>query len=110
MFVEEYLQDLRRERFAPHALITYVRRVATRARDGMVANPSAVRSVWTMGLLFFAAAFLAAVEIALHYDRHLAAVFFLQTSLWILPAFAFVSLNIEHLRDRDGYPLSALNV
>jgi len=54
--------------------------------------------------------FLAAVQIALHYDRHLAYDFFLQTSLWILPAFAFVSLNIEHLRDRDGYALSALNL
>ena len=30
--------------------------------------------------------------------------------MWILPAFGFVTLNLEHLRDRDGYPLSALNV
>ncbi|TMQ71298.1 MAG: CDP-alcohol phosphatidyltransferase family protein, partial [Candidatus Eisenbacteria bacterium] len=110
MFVEEYLQDLRRDRFAPRAFARYFRRVAARARDAMVANPGAVRSVWTVGLVFFAAAFLAAMQIALHYDRHLAYDFFLQTSLWILPAFAFVSLNIEHLRDRDGYPLSALNL
>ncbi len=110
MFVEEYLQDLRRERFAPRAFASYVRRVAARARDAMVANPGAVRSVWTVALAFFAVAFLAAVQIALHYDRHLAYDFFLQTAVWILPAFAFVSLNIEHLRDRDGYPLSALNL
>ena len=110
MFVEEYLQDLRRERFSPRAFGVYFRRVAARARDAMVTNPGAVRSVWSMGLAFFAAAFLAAVQIALHYDRHLAYDFFLQTSLWILPAFAFVSLNIEHLRDRDGYALSALNL
>jgi cardiolipin synthase len=110
MFIEEYLEDLRRERFAPRACAVYARRVAARARDAMVANPSAVRSVWSVGLAFFAAAFLAAVEIALHYDRHLAYDFFLQTSLWILPAFAFVSLNIDHLRDRQGYALSALNL
>jgi cardiolipin synthase len=110
MFIEEYLQDLRRERFAPRAFAVYLHRVAARARDAMVANPGAVRSVWSVGLAFFAAAFLAAVEIALRYDRHLAYDFFLQTSLWILPAFTFVSLNIEHLRNRDGYALSSLNV
>lgn len=110
MFIEEYLEDLRRERFSPRALAVYVHRVAARARDAMVANPGAVRSVWTVGLVFFAVAFLAAVQIALRYDRHLAYDFFIQTSLWILPAFAFVSLNIEHLRDRQGFALSALNL
>jgi cardiolipin synthase len=110
MFVEEYLQDLRRDRFAPRALVTYLRRVGARARDAMVANPGAVRSVWMAGLAFFAAAFLAAGAIALNHDRQLANDFFLQTSLWILVAFAFVTLNIEHLRDRDGYALSALNL
>jgi len=110
MFVEEYLQDLRRERFSPPAVVAYLRRVGARARDAMVANPGAVRSVWSVGLGFFAAAFLAAVAIALRYDRHLAYDFFLQTSLWIVPTFAIVSLNLEHLCDRDGYALSALNV
>jgi cardiolipin synthase len=110
MFVEEYLQELRRERFAPRALVAYLRRVGARARDAMVANPSAVRSVWNVGLGFFAVAFLVAVAIALNHDRQLAYDFFLQTALWILPALAFVTLNIEHLRDRDGYALSALNV
>jgi len=109
MFVEEYLQDLRRERFSPRAFGVYVKRIAARSRDAMLANPGAVRSVWGMGLAFFAAAFVAAVQIALRYDRHLAYDFFLQTSLWILPAFAFVSLNVEHLRDREGFALSALN-
>ena len=110
MFVEEHLQELRRRRFAPHAFAAYLRLMAARSRDSMVANPGAVRSVWTVGLLFFAVAFVAAVLIALHYDRELAYDFFLQTALWILPAFALVTLNIEHLRDAQGYPLSAMNL
>jgi cardiolipin synthase len=110
LFVEEYLQDLRNERFAPRALVLYLRRVAARSRDAMVANPGAVRSVWLVGLLFFVGAYLASVQIALRYDRHLAYDFLLQTSLWILPAFAFVSLNVDHLRDRQGFALSGLNV
>lgn len=110
MFVEELLKDLRRDRFSLPAVLLYLRRFGARSRDAMVANPGAVRSVWTVALGFFAAAFLAAVMIALQYDRHLAYDFFLQTALWILPAFGAVTLYIEHLRDRDGYALSALNL
>ena len=80
MFVEEYLQDLRRERFAPRALHRYGRRVIGRVREQIYANPGAVRSIWSVALGFFAAAFLIAVAIALVYDRHLAYDFFVLTS------------------------------
>jgi cardiolipin synthase len=110
VFIEEYLQDLRRDRFALPALLTYARRLAQRVRGDMVANPGAVRSVWSLALLFFTAAFLAAVGLALAHDRHLAYAFFLATSLGIVPAFALVTFFIGELRDRDGYRLSALNV
>ena len=110
MFIEEYLQDLRRDRFAPPALLRYGRQVAARVRDEIVANPGAVRSIWSVALGFFAAAFVIAVGMALVFDRHLAYDFFLQTALWILPTFAFVTLFLELLRDRDGYRLSALNL
>ncbi len=110
MFVEEYLRDLRRDRFAPAALLFYARRVAARVREQIYSNPGAVRSVWSVALGFFAAAFVAAVGMALLYDRHLAYDFFLHTALWIVPTFAFVTLFIELLRDRDGYRLSALNI
>src|SRR5262245_34875901 len=108
MFIEEYLQDLRREHFAPRAIVGYVRRVSARIKEHVYTNPGAVRSIWSVGLGFFAAAFLMGVVLALGYDRRLAYDFFLQTSLWILPAFAFVTLNVELLRDRHGYRLSAL--
>ena len=110
MFLEEYLRELRRERFAPPALARYGARVARRVRDHMDANPSAVRSIWSAALGFFAAAFAAAAAMALAYDRQLAYDFFLQTALWILPAFAFVTLNVGLLRDRAGYRLSGLNL
>jgi len=110
VFVEEYLEDVRRERFAPAALLGYARRVAARTREQIYTNPGAVRSIWSVGLGFFAAAFVAAGIMALAYDRHLAYDFFLQTSLWILPAFAFVTASVGLMRDRDGYSLSALNL
>jgi cardiolipin synthase (CMP-forming) len=110
MFVEEHLEELRRERFAPTAVVCYLQRVARHAREHMVAHPGAIRSVWSLALGFFGAAFLAAAAMALTDDRWLAYEFFLHTSLWILVAFGLVTLYIGLLRDRDGYSLSAINV
>jgi cardiolipin synthase len=110
MFVEEYLRDLRRERFAPGALARYSRSIAARIREDIDAAPSAVRSVWTVALGFFAAAFVAAAGIALAHDRGLASELFLHTSLWVLIAFTVVTLSIGSLRDATGCRISALNV
>jgi cardiolipin synthase (CMP-forming) len=110
VFVEEYLQELRRERFAPAALLRYVRRVAARVREDLDADPGAVRSVWTVALAFFAVAFVASAALAIAFDRHLAYDLFLGTSLWILPAFVLVTLHLGMLRDRDGYRLGSLNL
>lgn len=110
MFVEEYLVDLRRERFAPPAIVHYLRRLGQRARADVLAVPSAVRSVWNVALFYFVATFVAAAAIALWMDRHLAIEFFLQTALWIVLGFGLVTAHIGTLRDRDGYRLSALNL
>ena len=110
MFVEEYLRDLRRERFAPRALHRYGRRVVGRVREHIYANPGAVRSIWTVALGFFAATFVVAALDALVYDRHLAYDFFLLTSVSLLPTFGLVTFGIDLLRDREGFVLSAINV
>ncbi len=109
MFVEEYLEELRRERFTPLALIRYLRRTAGRTRDHIIANPGAVRSIWSVALGFFTAAFLVSSAMAVVYDRSLAYAFFLNTALWVLVSFTFVTCYVDGLRDRDGYPLSAIN-
>ncbi len=110
MFIEEYLQDLRRDRFTPAAVVVYLRRTARHVREELDANPDAVRSIWSVALLVFALAFLAAAALALAGERPLALEFFLATSLTILAAFAFVTPCVGLLRDREGYRLSAINV
>jgi cardiolipin synthase len=110
LFIEEHLHDLRQDNFAPRSMIHYARCVAQRVRGDMVASPGAVRSIWSLALLFFAAAFIAAVALALIWDRHVAYDFFLWTSIAILPAFALVTLHVGELRDLDGYRLSSLNL
>ena len=110
MFIEEYLQELRRDRFAPRAVVLYVRRAAARARESLVANPGAARSIWSLGLVFFAAAFVAAVVLALWDERRLALDFFVCTTLAMLPVFVLVTVHLDLLRDRDGFRLSAINL
>jgi len=110
VFIEEYLQDLRRERFAPRAIAVYVRRSFVRAREDLIANPGAARSIWSLGLVFFALCFVGASALALWDDRRLALDFFFLTVLTMLPVFALVTLHLDLLRDHQGYRLSAVNL
>lgn len=110
MFIEEHLRELRRQRFNPGAILVYLRQVGARARADWLANPFAVRSIWTVALAFFALAFLGSIAMSLAWDRALAYRFFLHTALWIVPSFAFATLYVGLLRDADGYRLPALNV
>ena len=110
MFIEEHLQELRRERFTIPALIRYGRRVAARARETMVANPAVVRSVWSLALLYFLLAFAGTALLAFHADRQFALDLFLWTSVGLVPAFGLVTLALDLLRDPNGYRLSAINV
>jgi cardiolipin synthase (CMP-forming) len=110
VYVEEYLQELRRDRFVPRAITRYVRRAFARAREGMIANPGAARSIWSLGLIFFALCFVGSAAIALWDERRLALDFLLWTTLAMLPVFAVVTLHLDLLRDREGYRLSAVNL
>jgi len=110
MFIEEYLRELRRDRFTPAALRLYARRVAAHVRTQLDAAPATVRSIWSVALAFFVAAFLFAVALALSGDQRLAEAFLLETALIIPPVFLFVTLHLDQLRDPRGYRLSSINL
>src|SRR5262249_19081426 len=110
MFIEEHLQELRRQRFTPPALARYSRELARHIRSEWDANPEAVRSVWSVALIFFAADFVAAAAVAIGLARRLGLGIFLAPAIGILPAFTAVSFSIGLLRNREGFRLSALNV
>jgi cardiolipin synthase (CMP-forming) len=110
VFIEEYLQDLRRDRFAPQAIGLYARRAARRARDTLVTGPGAVRSLWAIALAVFALSFVASGTIALVDDRRLGLDFFVWTTVGMLPVFGLVTLHLDLLRDARGYRLSAVNL
>jgi cardiolipin synthase len=110
VFIEEHLRELRARRFSPRALAVYARKVGAHVRAELLANPSAVRAIWTAAVAFFLVAFLVAVGLALGVDRELATQFLLGTTLWTLLGFGFVTLFIALLRDAEGYRLPRLNV
>jgi cardiolipin synthase len=110
VFIEEQLQGLRRERFSLPGLVRYTRAVAAQVRAGWDANPMAVRSVWSVALMFFAGGFVAAAALAVRFGARFGVDFFLATGIAILPAFAVVSCATSLLRDRHGFRLSALNL
>ncbi len=109
MFIEEHLQELRRDGFTPAAFARYIRRVALVLRENLDANPGGVRAVWSVALAFFAAAFIACAAVALRIERPLAYELLLWTSVWILLAFTAVTAGISLLRDPQGYRLASLN-
>ena len=110
MFIEEHLRELRRRRFAPAALVGYGRQVGAHVRAELLANPAAVRAIWTAAVAYFLVAFVAAIGIALPGGRDLATRFLLGTGVWILLGFGFVTLFVGLLRDTEGYRLPRLNV
>ncbi len=109
MFVEEFLQDLRGERFAPRAIGRYVRRTVRRSRDTLVANPAAVRSLWTLALVFFALFFAASLVTALFDGRRLGLDLLFWSTFGMLPVFLLVTLHLDLLRNGAGFRLSAVN-
>ena len=110
MFFEEHLEALRRDRFSLPALVRYGREVAARVRADWDANPTAVRSVWSLALLFFAADFVVSAGLAVELGPRFAIDLFLAAGAGILVPFALVSCSTSLLRDRHGYRLSSVNL
>jgi cardiolipin synthase len=110
LFVEEYLKDLRRDHYSPAAFYRYVSRCWQFARGEAAANPDGIRSIVFLGLVLFGATFVASLLMALTTDLAVARKILAWTGLWLIPITAFLLVNIGLLRDRDGYPLPAINL
>ena len=85
MFVEHHLVELRKEGYTASAWATYVRRALAFARERALANPAAVRSILSVGLLLFSLTLAGSVALALLGDPALARVIFAWTALGLFP-------------------------
>lgn len=110
MFIEEYLKDLRAERYTPPAWARYVSRTWARGRSDVSANPGAARSILVLGLLFFALTFAGCVVLGMSEAVGTARRVLVWTGLWLVPLTVGLVLHVGLLRNREGYSLSAINL
>jgi cardiolipin synthase len=108
MFLETYLVELRRQRYRPAAWAHYVRSALAFARERALANPGAVRSILSVGLLLFLATVAGSVALGLWVDPVLARHVFLYTALGLFPLIGLTLLHVDLIRAPDGTPLDAL--
>jgi len=108
MFVEHHLVELRKEGYTPSAWATYVRRALAFARERALANPAAVRSILSVGLLLFSLTLAGSVALALLGDAALARLIFAWTVLGLFPMITLVLLHVDLIRAPDGTALDAI--
>jgi cardiolipin synthase len=110
MFVEEYLEALRRERYTPSAFVRYVVRCSRRARECIARNPAAARSVIANGFGFFVFFFALSIGAALLVDETLAYRLIIFQGAAIAIGTTWLLLHLGLLRDRDGHPFRKIGL
>jgi cardiolipin synthase len=110
VFIEEYLRDLRRDRYRPAAIGRYVSRAWQRARLDVAGNPQGARSVLVLGIALFGLAFVGAVVLAIGAGLGDARRALMWTGLWLIALTGSLLAHVGLLRDRNGYPLSSVNL
>jgi cardiolipin synthase len=108
MFVEHHLVELRKDRYSARAWVRYVRKAFAFARERALANPAAVRSILSVGLLLFVCTIAGSVALAMLGEPALARRIFAWTALGLFPMIGLTLLHVDLIRAPDGTPLDAL--
>jgi len=108
MFVEHHLVELRSERFSASAWARYVRKALAFARERALANPAAVRSILSVGLLLFVFTIAGSVALAMLGEPALGRRIFTWTALGLFPMIGLTLLHVDLIRAPDGVPLDAI--
>ena len=108
MFVEHHLVELRNERYSASAWARYVRKALAFARERALANPAAVRSILSVGLLLFVFTIAGSVALVLLGEPALGRRVFTWTALGLFPMIGLTLLHVDLIRAPDGTPLDAI--
>ena len=108
MFVEHHLVELRSERYSASAWVRYVRQALAFARERALANPAAVRSILSVGLLLFVLTIAGSVALAMLGEVSLGRRIFTWTALGLFPMIGLTLLHVDLIRAPDGTPLDAI--
>lgn len=102
VFVEEYLIDLRRDRFSPRAWWAYTRLCWRRAHASAWESPDLARSVGVSALVVLGGALAWALVLSLTLAPRLAQRFLIVQFVWLAVLLAWQFLHLGLLRDAEG--------
>jgi cardiolipin synthase len=102
VFVEEYLVDLRRARFALGAVQLYAGRCFARSKSALWENPQLARSVGVSALAILVGAFAWALVLSFALSARLAHRFLILQAVWLALTMAWVMLHLGLMRGADG--------
>src|SRR2546427_5457291 len=106
MFAEDLLRDLRRSRYAPSAIATYVRRIGARVVTRLPRHPELVRSVAATALILFAIQFGAALLLSWAYGRRFGVTYLVSSSAVLLLASFWILTHLGLIHaTRDERPM-----
>ncbi len=110
MFYERLLIRLRRERFTPAAVGTYVAGIFGHVRESLEENPGFIRSLLTATLALFGFVFFLAVWFSIAIGRATGVSFLLWSSGWLTLAFVWPLLHAGLNRDTSGAVVNRMTV
>lgn len=94
MFAEDLLRELRRARFAPYAVVGYVRAITARAVHRVPQHADSVRSVAATALILFALQFAAALYFSATFGRDFGVSYLIASSALLLLACFWVLAHL----------------
>ena len=101
MFAEDLLQDLRRARYTPAAIVTYVRAIVARAVHRVPQHADTVRSVAATALVLFGLQFAAALYFSATFGREFGVTYLVASSSVLLVACFWVLAHLGLLTGPD---------
>jgi cardiolipin synthase len=104
MFIEEYLVELKRRRYAPAAFGSYILKCVRRSRQNLYRNPHGARSVVANAVGFFAFFLAIALLLALYWDGRFARRFIVVESWAVAASGVWMLAHLSLLRDPAGIP------
>ena len=110
MFVESYLKQLRKHRFAPHAAALYVWKCVRLSIDEARARPAIMGGVLLAGILHLLVLFGLAALLSFNVSSELGPKYFVVSAWWLLGGLAWISLHLGMFRHDREIPHSGLGL
>ncbi|NNF06936.1 MAG: hypothetical protein HKN21_09265, partial [Candidatus Eisenbacteria bacterium] len=110
MFVEKYLQELRRARFAPRALARYVHLSARQSLEAGLLRNKALRGLTLVGASLLAFNLGLALYVLSALDHETARELFLGMTFWLAGTLVWILLHLGMMRDAENLPATGIGI